>query len=355
MITVMSALVAGLATVAAAVGLRALRLPRDARGPAALTLGLVAGWVVLAASGYALTLITIYLLFALGCGLVGALCGRLRLPMLVRLAGVGVLAAALFAFEYRHGDMYALASGIWWIVAIVSVFVLTFFGRLPVAPAPASGAAAEEASSWASERALMGVALVGFAWYAVVAYRLPNPGLLTLSLVAFVALGCFWLVAQVWGLRLGDAGVTGLAGLMFALGLYAWMADASVPMAAAPLVLVAADVAVTLLGRLASGRALAGGQRTWVGRVLGVLEPRDDAGWQLNIARLGAAPAAWLLVAFTLVSIAIAAATWVLLWASVTAAIPLVVLAVVYLAASALWRRVAVRRGRPARPATSPA
>ena len=43
---------------------------------------------------------------------------------------------------------------------------------------------------------------------------------------------------------------------MFALGLYAWMADASVPMAAAPLVLVAADVAVTLLGRLASGRAL---------------------------------------------------------------------------------------------------
>ena len=72
MITVMSALVAGLATVAAAVGLRALRLPRDARGPAALTLGLVAGWVVLAASGYALTLITIYLLFALGCGLVGA-------------------------------------------------------------------------------------------------------------------------------------------------------------------------------------------------------------------------------------------------------------------------------------------
>jgi hypothetical protein len=187
----------------------------------------------------------------------------LALPWLLRVVGLAVLPAATLGVLYRRGDVYGLPAVILLAYSVVALWAVTFVGGSTVA-GPARGA---------GNRMLAWLTLAASAFFGVLAWGLPNPGLFLLA----VASGS---VAAVLVLGLGRLGPGAggrtllLGGLLWAQSVYAWMADASPVACAAPFVLLAGDAAFTLVRRLFVRSAPVG--RRGLARLAGRGAPRDD-------------------------------------------------------------------------------
>lgn len=240
-------------------GAAAYLLPSMAQLPAVLTrfgrglpalLGILAGFVVLMLAGGALNLISILLLTALIVAVLDAGLASLGAHRLWRVLGQAVVFAAAMALEWKRGDLFLTNAAFAVIAGVVVMGVVTF---------------ATEASTTSSAARLPAqVGVLTTIYLAVIALGLPNPGLL--SLVALVG------AAILPGAALAPrGGATELllgplfGGLGWALGMYAWLANASPAMVIAPVVIIGVDVCWTLIRRLttADGRAWLAGAGSW--------------------------------------------------------------------------------------------
>ncbi len=264
--TIIAAGVALLVSLTAAVLAR--RLPSGWRRVAAggaVWLGLAAGLVVAWCTSAATNLMLILLGAGLASGLIGTVLQLVGIGWVWRVLAQLVVLGATMAVEYRRGDMFAVTAAVGVVSGVIAVEVLTFAVR-----------GAQRAGAGRTPTA---VALLSAVYLWVVAWGLPNPGLAATLLVVAGA------VLPLAVLRLPDIGAVTevalgpvLAGAGWAVGIYAWLANASPAMVLAPIAVVGVDVVWTLIRRLVTtaGRArLASAGGWWKGlRLWG--EPSDD-------------------------------------------------------------------------------
>jgi hypothetical protein len=246
-------------------------------------LGLGVGLLVLWLTSAATNLVAILLVAALVSGLVETVLQVLEAHWVVRALAQLVVLGATMGLEYRRGDMFAVTAAVGAVVGVAVVQGLAFATRA----AQLSG----------SGRTPPVVALLGTAYLFVVAQGLPNPGLATLVLVMAAAVLPVAILPVGGGVLERALGPV-LAGLAWASGICAWLANASPAMVLAPVVVVGLDVGWTLTRRLvtAEGRArLASAGGWWRG--LGAWgEPADDLVVQRAAAAgSGRAASGWLI------------------------------------------------------------
>jgi len=258
-------------------------LARFGRGLPVL-LGVLAGFVVLTLAGGALTLITILLLTALIVAIVDAGLASLGAHRLWRVLGQAVVFAAAMALEWKRGDVFLSNAAVAVIVGVVVMGVITL--------------ATEAATSSSATRLPAQLGVLSTIYLAVIALGLPNPGLLA----AVALVGAAILPGAVLApngrqpeLLLGPL----LGGLGWALGMYAWLANASPAMVIAPVAIIGVDVCWTLVRRLttADGRARLAEAGSWwrivdrcpqtgddllTQRVAAASSPRIASGWLLG-------------------------------------------------------------------------
>lgn len=240
-------------------GLAAFLFPAVAQLPAVLTrfgrglpvlLGVLAGFTVLLVTGGALNLIVILLLAALIVAALDTVLATVGAHRVWRVLGQGVMFAAAMALEWKRGDLFLTNAAFAVLAGIAVMGVVTF----------ATEAAAEVAAS----RLPAQVGVLAVVYLAVIAVGLPNPGLLSLV----VLVGAAVLPGAVLAARsnhrellLGPL----LGALGWALGTYAWLANASPAMVIAPIAIVGIDVCWTLVRRLTTrgGRAWLAEAGTW--------------------------------------------------------------------------------------------
>lgn len=310
-------------------GAAAFLLPTMTQLPAALArfgrglpvlLGVLAGFVVLTLAGGALTLITILLLTALIVAIVDAGLASLGAHRLWRVLGQAVVFAAAMALEWKRGDVFLSNAAVAVIAGVVIMGVITL--------------ATEAATSSSATRLPAQLGVLSTIYLAVIALGLPNPGLLA----AVALVGAAILPGAVLApngrqpeLLLGPL----LGGLGWALGMYAWLANASPAMVIAPVAIIGVDVCWTLVRRLTTtdGRAWLAAAGSWwrildrwphtgddllTQRVAAASSPRIASGWLLagTVACLALGLAEWQLEIRWLLAAAmllLAGAGWVLL------------------------------------------
>jgi|GEM_PF-2543743 len=224
-------------------------LARFGHGLPAL-LGILVGFAVLFLAGGALNLISILLLTALIVAALDAGLAGLGAHRLWRVLGQGIVFAAAMAVEWKRGDLFLTNAVVAVLAGIVVMGVVAF--------------ATEASISSGASRLPAQVGALATIYLAVIAFGLPNPGLLTLTaLVGAAILPCAVLASRSGDqeLLLGPL----LGSLGWALGMYAWLANASPSMVIAPVVIVGIDVCWTLVRRIttADGRAWLAEAGSW--------------------------------------------------------------------------------------------
>ena len=310
-------------------GAAAFLLPTMTALPAALArfgrglpvlLGVLAGFIVLTLAGGALTLITILLLTALIVAIVDAGLASLGAHRLWRVLGQAVVFAAAMALEWKRGDVFLSNAAVAVIAGVVIMGVITL--------------ATEAATSSSATRLPAQLGVLSTIYLAVIALGLPNPGLLAAAALVGAAILPGAVLASHGRqpeLLLGPL----LGGLGWALGMYAWLANASPAMVIAPVAIIGVDVCWTLVRRLTTtdGRAWLAAAGSWwrildrwpqtgddllTQRIAAASSPRIASGWLLGgtvtCLALGLAEwqleIRWLLAAAMLL---LAGAGWVLL------------------------------------------
>lgn len=262
-------------------------------------LGLAVGLVVLWGTSAATNLVVILLVAALVSGLVETVLQLLGVHWVVRALAQLVVLGATMGLEYQRGDMFAATAAVGAVGGVIVVQALVFATRA----AQLGGAG----------RTPPLVALLGAVYLFVVAQGLPNPGMATMMLiVAAAVLPLAVLPASAGAAERALGPVLGASG--WAMGVYAWLANASPAMVLAPVAVVGLDVAWTLVRRLVTveGRArLASAGGWWHG--LGAWgEPAEDLVVQRAAgASSGRAASGWLIGA-TAAALVLSLAQWLL-------------------------------------------
>jgi hypothetical protein len=296
----------------------ALLLPRAGAlggrlGGLALPVGLAAGLVTLWASGSATNLALLLPAATLVACVVEALGAALGLHRCWRLAGSSLVLGAAMVAEWRRGDLFA-SGAVLAAAASVAAFAVIVFAT---SAAQRSGA----------PRTPSALGLLGAVWLLVVAAGLPTPGLASLSVVAIAAI----VPLVLWPPRAWDEVVLGpaLGAVAVALGVYAWIANASPAMVWAPVAVVGLDVIWTLTRRLVtvSGRARLSSAGGWWRGVDAWGEPADDLVAQRVVSRTSGVTASGWLLGATVAVVVVAWVTWRLAVPWVPAALAMGILA----------------------------
>lgn len=275
--------------------------------------------------GQAFNLVMLMAGFAVLSALLTAVLERLHIHLVWRVVALFIVLFVAMRFLYWRGDVHAVPGAV--SAALGTVIIVTF--SFATRAAESSGA-----------RAVPPVAFVlGAAYLAWIALRLPNPGLA--SLVAFTVAAvlpvALWRGGGAAGPFLGPT----LGALAWASGFYAWLGNASVVMVLAPVVIVLADVAWTLLRRVANGgeRARLALSGPWWQRIHAWGTPGDDMVSQRLARSSSPAVAALAFLAATLVCIIAGLAGWYLGLGAKTAAAPLVVVGLAWLCVPLIVRK----------------
>ncbi len=346
-ISLVACVVALVAACAAGVGLR--RVAPTWAYPGAVAAGLAVGWATLFVRGNALTLIGMYTLLTLSWAAIGALVQAVRLPRVVQLVAALATLAVFFVVEYRRGDMYAIQCGLWTLVGLAAFFGVTFVSSPvePVALRQAQGPLVEPTATTLVEpvettpvRTLALLAPLAGLYFAIIAHRLPNPGLEAYALIVTAASLAAYLATVRRGRPVPGSASFVMAGVLFTLGLYAWLGYASPDMAMAPVVILVADAVFTLGRRAVTGRVL-GTEPTLGRRLLGILDAQDDSVWQRTATLDGVRAANADLLGASVIAMLLGLGEWVLKVAAVPGIVPFAVLAVAYVATPGVrswWR-----------------
>lgn len=274
------------------------------------------------------SLVTILTITAVVLMLVTALVDSLGLHVVIRVVLQALILGAAMGYLYVRGDVYAPQAAMSVAGGLVVLFVAGF----------ASGAADTSEAG----RVPAAVALLGAVFMAFAGVRLPNEGVLLMSVIAGIAaLLLIWRPLPFSGAVFGSFG--------WALGFYAWLANASEVTVFAPLLIPLLDVAWTLVRRLVTkaSRSELSGRGSWWTTLNAWTLPGTDMLAQRLAGKATLRTASALVVGASALCMVIAAVGWLFLLGDKLTLIPLTLVVVGYVA-------LVARRLRPT-PTSHPA